>query len=367
MRPFFVLPRPSHAPLPPPPREPLSFDARPPGRWRRQASGRPRALPARVRREAVIGWRAVAGPLRHPCQQPPMNAACTPCLHMQSFSILPLSSLYLFQHCYTFYTHAPLHSSGHAVSSPAARITMGFCGRSPRAVGEFSICGRAREMMGWRDGLVSLALVACMAGARFRPCPGAACSHAASPSAPHRTPPAPSQTQRAGRPVVERCWDREGCKQAVVCCGWAPGAGAPPACLTTRPAAAARRMRGSPSARTSQGVGTVVMKNWLPLVLGPALAMLSRPGRSWRSEKLSSLKVRPAVGGWGGGWGARGAGMGGELCSWPVEWWAVWVIGLSSAARHPCLPHYCPCWLARAAAAARRARCMPAGCSTRAP
>jgi len=26
------------------------------------------------------------------------------------------------------------------------------------------------------------------------------------------------------------------------------------------------------------GVGTVVMKNWLPLVLGPALAMDKRPG-----------------------------------------------------------------------------------------
>ncbi len=33
--------------------------------------------------------------------------------------------------------------------------------------------------------------------------------------------------------------------------------------------------------RSSQGVGTVVMKNWLPLVLGPALAMLSVNGLEW--------------------------------------------------------------------------------------
>ena len=31
---------------------------------------------------------------------------------------------------------------------------------------------------------------------------------------------------------------------------------------------------------SSQGVGTVVMKNWLPLVFGPALAMLRVKGRS---------------------------------------------------------------------------------------
>ena len=38
----------------------------------------------------------------------------------------------------------------------------------------------------------------------------------------------------------------------------------------------------------TQGVFTVVMKNWDPLVLGPALAMERRPGRSWRSLKFSS-------------------------------------------------------------------------------
>jgi hypothetical protein len=33
---------------------------------------------------------------------------------------------------------------------------------------------------------------------------------------------------------------------------------------------------------------TVVMKNWEPLVSGPALAMLSTPGLVWRSLKFSS-------------------------------------------------------------------------------
>ncbi len=47
----------------------------------------------------------------------------------------------------------------------------------------------------------------------------------------------------------------------------------------------------------SQEVMTVVMKNWLPLVFGPALAMLSRPATSCFRSKFSSYKeqyVRPA-------------------------------------------------------------------------
>ena len=39
---------------------------------------------------------------------------------------------------------------------------------------------------------------------------------------------------------------------------------------------------------SSQGVGTVVMKNWEPFVLGPLLAMDSVKGRSWRSTRLNS-------------------------------------------------------------------------------
>ena len=38
----------------------------------------------------------------------------------------------------------------------------------------------------------------------------------------------------------------------------------------------------------SHDVMTVVMKNWEPLVLGPALAMLSKPATSCFSEKFSS-------------------------------------------------------------------------------
>jgi len=41
------------------------------------------------------------------------------------------------------------------------------------------------------------------------------------------------------------------------------------------------------------GVSTVVIKNWLPLVLGPALAILNNPGRSCLSLKLSSLNLPP--------------------------------------------------------------------------
>ena len=38
----------------------------------------------------------------------------------------------------------------------------------------------------------------------------------------------------------------------------------------------------------SHDVMTVVMKNWEPLVLGPALAMLSKPATSCFSAKFSS-------------------------------------------------------------------------------
>jgi hypothetical protein len=38
-----------------------------------------------------------------------------------------------------------------------------------------------------------------------------------------------------------------------------------------------------------------VMKNWLPLVSGPALAMLSTPALSCFMVKFSSLKVRPYI------------------------------------------------------------------------
>jgi hypothetical protein len=40
-------------------------------------------------------------------------------------------------------------------------------------------------------------------------------------------------------------------------------------------------------------VTTVVMKNCEPLVLGPALAMESRKGLSWRSLKFSSANFSP--------------------------------------------------------------------------
>lgn len=40
----------------------------------------------------------------------------------------------------------------------------------------------------------------------------------------------------------------------------------------------------------SQEVMTVVMKNWLPLVFGPALAMLNRPATSCFRLKFSSYK-----------------------------------------------------------------------------
>lgn len=39
------------------------------------------------------------------------------------------------------------------------------------------------------------------------------------------------------------------------------------------------------------GVGTVVMKNWHPLVFGPELAMLSNPGWLCLSVKLSSANL----------------------------------------------------------------------------
>mmetsp|Transcript_2024 Transcript_2024/g.12991 ORF Transcript_2024/g.12991 Transcript_2024/m.12991 type:complete len:216 (-) Transcript_2024:235-882(-) len=44
---------------------------------------------------------------------------------------------------------------------------------------------------------------------------------------------------------------------------------------------------------SSHGVATVVMKNWLPLVLGPALAMDRTPARSCRSTKFSSWNFPP--------------------------------------------------------------------------
>jgi hypothetical protein len=40
----------------------------------------------------------------------------------------------------------------------------------------------------------------------------------------------------------------------------------------------------------SQEVMTVVIKNWLPLVFGPALAMLNRPGTSCFRLKFSSYE-----------------------------------------------------------------------------
>ena len=40
----------------------------------------------------------------------------------------------------------------------------------------------------------------------------------------------------------------------------------------------------------SQEVMTVVMKNWLPLVFGPALAMLNKPATSCFRLKFSSYK-----------------------------------------------------------------------------
>ena len=43
------------------------------------------------------------------------------------------------------------------------------------------------------------------------------------------------------------------------------------------------------------GVGTVVIKNWLPLVLGPELAMESSPGLSCVSSKVSSSNLVPYI------------------------------------------------------------------------
>lgn len=48
----------------------------------------------------------------------------------------------------------------------------------------------------------------------------------------------------------------------------------------------------------NQEVITVVMKNWLPLVFGPALAMLNRPATSCFRLKFSSYK---------------------EECAWPAR------------------------------------------------
>jgi len=41
------------------------------------------------------------------------------------------------------------------------------------------------------------------------------------------------------------------------------------------------------------GEGTVVMKNWEPLVLGPALAMERRPGLVCLNLKFSSANFSP--------------------------------------------------------------------------
>lgn len=47
---------------------------------------------------------------------------------------------------------------------------------------------------------------------------------------------------------------------------------------------------------SSQGVGTVEMKNWEPFVLGPELAIDSVKGLSWRREGLnSSSNSRPHI------------------------------------------------------------------------
>ena len=51
--------------------------------------------------------------------------------------------------------------------------------------------------------------------------------------------------------------------------------------------------RCAPCLLSSQGQGTVHTKNWEPLVAGPALAMLSRPGTLCLSLKFSSSKVGP--------------------------------------------------------------------------
>ncbi|KAA8492474.1 hypothetical protein FVE85_7981 [Porphyridium purpureum] len=44
---------------------------------------------------------------------------------------------------------------------------------------------------------------------------------------------------------------------------------------------------------SSQGHGTVVMKNCEPLVFGPAFAMDSSPGAVWRILKFSSANLLP--------------------------------------------------------------------------
>lgn len=44
---------------------------------------------------------------------------------------------------------------------------------------------------------------------------------------------------------------------------------------------------------SSHEVTTVVTKNWEPLVLGPALAIDNRLGRSWRNLKFSSANLLP--------------------------------------------------------------------------
>ena len=65
-----------------------------------------------------------------------------------------------------------------------------------------------------------------------------------------------------------------------------------PRCETT---GAGQRGRGASQQCTSghARVTTVVMKNWLPLVLGPALAMDSRPGTVCLCTKFSSANLLP--------------------------------------------------------------------------
>lgn len=65
------------------------------------------------------------------------------------------------------------------------------------------------------------------------------------------------------------------------------------------------RVQTAGSGRRSQGVGTVVMKNWEPLVLGPALAMDRVKGRSCRR-----LLHARREGGWDWGWGGSAGVMG---------------------------------------------------------
>ena len=65
-------------------------------------------------------------------------------------------------------------------------------------------------------------------------------------------------------------------------------------------------MAGGSGGLISQGVGTVVMKNWLPFVPGPALAMDRVKGRSCRRFLQAA--------------GAGGAGKAGQGRQGPGRW-----------------------------------------------